>query len=295
MNRILIAAIVLGTSSSALADFADDFQVAKELLDERDYPAAHQASITLAASAPNDHGKAWSLCHAAIALGLQKQYDQAIELAKTIGSKPMAAYTQMEIMGANRRHRELIAAFREEDVAAWPDQINYRGCFLRGAAFAVIRDSEAAAKDFEQCAALSGSDSVVKLEALNRSAALWSALKDDAKAMATFKRAFAIYDEQPRWKGKWLYPQAVLGATRILMGQGKYGDAKAMLAKFSVSPSRDKRGAWDFLVLEAYGDLALAEGKRDEALAKYRDAVAIETHKSYIERVNKKINPLQEE
>ena len=199
MNRILIAAIVLGTSSSALADFADDFQVAKELLDERDYPAAHQASITLAASAPNDHGKAWSLCHAAIALGLQKQYDQAIELAKTIGSKPMAAYTQMEIMGANRRHRELIAAFREEDVAVWPDQINYRGCFLRGAAFAVIRDSEAAAKDFEQCAALSGSDSVVKLEALNRSAALWCALKDDAKAMATFKRAFAIYDEQPRW------------------------------------------------------------------------------------------------
>ena len=295
MNRPLTIALVLGTSLTALADFADDFQAAKKLLDGRDYPAAQQAFARLAASAPNDHGKAWSLCYAAIALGRQKQYDEAIELAKSIGSRPMAAYAQMEIMGMNRRHRELIAAFREEDVAAWPDQINYKGFFLRGVAYATVRDHQEGIKDLERCVDLSGSDSMVKLDALNRTAALWRASEDDAKAMETYKKAFAIYDEQLRWKGKWLYPQALLGATRILMSQGKYDEAKAMLAKFSVNPSRDKRGPWDFLVLEAYGDIALAQGKGDDALAKYRDAIAIETHKSYIDRVNKKINPLQEE
>ena len=295
MTRTMIAALVPMVSLTALADFADDFQAAKKLLDGRDYPAAHQAFAKLAASAPNDHGRAWSLSCAAVALGRQQQCDRAIELAKTIGSRPMAAYTQMQIMDANRRHRDLIAAFKEEDIAAWPDQINYKGCFLRGAAYAAIRDCDAAIKDFEQCVGLSGSDTVVKLEALNRAAALWCAIEDDAKAMETFKKALAIHDEQPRWKGKWLYPQALLGATRILTGQGKYDEAKTMLAKFSVNPSREKRGSWDFLVIEAYGDIALAQGKRDEALAKYRDAVTIETHKSYIDRVNKKINPLQEE
>lgn len=295
MSRVLIAILVLGTSLNALADFADDFQAAKELLDGRDYPAAHQAFAKLAASAPNDHGKAWSLAHAAMALGLQKQYDRAIELTKTIRSAPMAAYTQMGIMVINGRHRELIAAFRKEDVAAWPDRINYKGSFLRGVAYAVVGDRQAAIKDFERCVGLSGSDSAIKLEALNRMAAVWLALKDDAKAMAAYKRAFSLYDEQPRWRGRWLYPQALLGATRILMSQGKYDEARVTLARFSLKPSGEKRGPWDFLVLEACGDIALAQGKRDDALAKYRDAAGIKTHKSYIDRVKKKIEGLQRE
>jgi len=289
----MIAAAVLALSLSAKADFAGDFQKARKSLDRRKYGGAAEAFATLAATAPNAHGRAWSLCYAAVALGRSKKYDQAIELAKEIESKPMATYAQMTVMSANRKHKELIAAFSKEKIATWPDAINYKGFFLRGIAHATLRDSQSAAKDFERCVDLSGSDTWTRLEALNKVAALYHALKDDAKAMDTYTKAFAIYDEDPSRKGRWLYPQALLGAARILMSQNDHDGALAMLAKFSESPPSKSRGSWDFLVLEAYADIFAAQGKPDDALAKYQDAVTIKTHKSYIDRVNKKIRALE--
>jgi len=293
MKTAIVAAIVLGTSLNVMADFAEDFQEAKKLLDGKKYGAAAEAFAELAASAPNDHGKAWSLAYAAMALGRQKQYDQAIELARTIEAEPMAAYAQMAIMDTNRKHKDLIAVFREEDIGVWPDQINYKGFFLRGVAYAVIGDLQAAVKDFEQCADLAGSDTWIKLEALNRVGALYHALEDDAKAMDTYKKAFAIYDGDPRRKGRWLYPQALLAAARILMSQSKYDEALAVLAKFGDTSHKSKRNVWAFLVLEAHGDVYAAQGKKGNALAKYQDAVTIDTHQSYIDRVNRKIGALK--
>ena len=293
MRTATVLAIVLGTSLNAMADFAEDFQEAKKLLDGKDYVAAHGAFAELAASAPNAHGKAWGLAYAAMALGQQKQYDQAIELAKTIEAKPMAAYAQMEVMDTNRKHRDLVAAFKGEDIGVWPDQINYRGFFLRGVAYAAIGDRQAAVKDFEQCVDLSGSDLWVKLEALNKVAALYHALEDDARAMDTYKKAFTIYDGVPRRKGRWLYPQALLAAARILMSQNKYDEALAVLAKLGDTSQKRKRNVWGFLILEACGDVFAAQGKKDDALARYQDAVTIDTHQSYIDRVNRKIQDLK--
>lgn len=288
----IVAAIVLGTALNVVADFAADFQAAKTLFDKGQYQEAGQTFSNLAASAPNAHGKAWSLSYAAMALGRQKQYDQALELAKTIEGKPMAAYTQMAIMDANQRHKELAAAFKDEDIAAWPDPINYKGFFLRGVARSVAGDKQASLKDFEQCVRLAGSDAELKLDALNRLAALCHDLGDDAKAMSTYETAFALYEQEPRWRGRWLYPQALLAAARLLMAQGKYDEAKATLAKFSVKASQADRGPWDFLVLEAYGDILAAQGKPADARAKYQEAVAIKTHESYVARVKKKIEEL---
>jgi len=288
----MAAAIILGTALNLMAGFAEDFQAARKLFDGKAPQAAHEAFAQLAEAAPNAHGKAASLSYAARALGRRQQYGQAIELAKTIDAAPMSAYTQMAIMAAGRKHGELVAAFREEDIAAWPDRINYRGFFLRGGAFSAEGDRQAAVKDFEQCVELAGSDAWVKLEALNNAAALHHVLGDDAKAMDVYRQAFAVYDESPNRKGRWLYPKALLGAAQILTGQGKHDEARAILAKFSVKPEADQRGPWDFLVLEAVGDIHAARGERDAALAKYREAVGIDTHRSYVDRVEKKIEDL---
>ena len=293
MKKAIATAIALASSLNAMADFAGDFQAAKKLFNRRKYQEAEEAFKKLAPTSRNAHGKASSLSYAAIALGKRKKYDEAMELAKTIEVKPVAAYTQMAIMDTNRKRKDLIAASKDEDIAAWPDAINYKGFLLRGVAYAVVGDRQAALKDLNQCVSLAGCDNMVKLEALNRMAVAWRALKDDAKAMGAYKKAFAIYEDDPRWKGKWLYAQALLGAARILISQGKYDDAMAVLAKFSVKPSKEKRGPWDFLVLEAYGDVSAAQGKPDDALAKYQEAGAIKTHKTYIDRVNKKIEALR--
>lgn len=288
-------AIALGAVLNLMADFAGDFQAAKGLLDRKDYQAAHQVFAELATAAPNAHGEAMCLSYAAIALGQLKQVDPALELAQTIETAPISVCTQMEIMAANRQHEKLIAAFKEEDIAAWPDRINYRGFFLRGTAYSLSGDKQAALKDFEHCVELAGSDTWVRLEALDSLAAVCHTLADDARAMDVYREAFAIYDESPNRKGRWLYPKALLGAAGIMMSQGQCGKAEAILAGFSDWPHKNTRGPWDFLVLEAYGDIALAQGKREEALARYRDAVTIDTHGSYIERVKAKIEALAKE
>ena len=295
MTQLMLVAIFLAANPSAAADFAGDFQAAKKLLEQEDYQTAHQAFTELAASAPNAHGKAWSLSYAARALARQNQYDQAIRLAKTIGAKPLSAYTQMVVMDVSRKPRELVAAFRDEDLGAWPDQINYKGFLLRGKAHHATKDPQAALKDFEQCAELAGSDAGVKLEALNQVAAHSHVLKDDARSLDVYRKVLAAFDETPNRKGLWLYPQTLLGAARVLMGQEKYAEANAILAKFADWPHKETRGPWDFLIIEAHGDLALAEGRRDDALARYEDAVTIKTHKGYIDRVTKKIEALKGE
>ena len=88
---------------------------------------------------------------------------------------------------------------------------------------------------------------------------------------------------------------AILAATRILIDQKNYDQALAILAKFDDRPQNKTRGPWEFLVLEAHGDIFVEQGKIDDALAKYQDAVTIDTHQSYVDRVNKKIAALQKE
>jgi tetratricopeptide (TPR) repeat protein len=293
VSGIAFVALVLGAGLDPRADFAGAFQEAKGLFDRKEYQAAAQAFERLAATAPNARGEAASISLAAISLGRLKQVDRAIGMARTIKAKPMSAYTQMEILSDNRKPRELIAAFENEDIATWPDDINHLGFLLRGGACSAVGDARAALADFERCVRLAGSDVWVKLEALNNVAALHHDLGDDAKAIETYRKALAIYEEEPARKGRWLYPQALLGAARILMTQGKHDDASAILARFGDTSDKNRRNVWGFLILEAYGDILAAQGRKADALAKYEDAATINTHPSHLDRVHKKIETLK--
>jgi tetratricopeptide (TPR) repeat protein len=269
MSGIVMMAIVLGAGLDARADFAQEFQQAKTRFDQKDYQAAAQAFQELAAAAPNARGEAASISFAALSLGRLKQVEQAIDMARTIKAKPTSACTQMEILSDNKKYQELIAAFKAEDVAAWPDSINYVGFFLRGGAYSITGDKRAALEDFRQCADLAGSDVWVKLEALNNLAALCHDLGDDARAMETYQAALAVYEDDPGRKGRWLYPQTLLGTAHILTSQRKYDEASALLARFGDTSDSSRRNVWGFLVLEAYGDVFAAQGRKADALAKY--------------------------
>lgn len=294
VRELVAMAVVLASGLHALADFAGDFQKAKELFDRQQYQAAAEAFGKLALAAPNAHGEAASISLAAISLERLKQVDRAIEMARTIRAKPMAAYTQMEILSHSGRPKELIAAFKGENIAAWPDSINYKGFSLRGGAYNAVRDKRSALEDFARCVDLAGSDVWVKLEALNNVAALHQDHDDNAKAMETYQKAFAIYEDSPGCKGRWVYPQALLGAAHVLMNQGKYDEAAAVLAKYGDTSEKIRRNYWGFLVLEAHGDIFAAQGRKSAALAKYKDALAISTHQACMNRVDKKITALKD-
>ena len=293
MKRLIIPAIVLGLTLDVTADFAEDFQKAKACFNEGKYEEAHQAFVKLAAVAPRDHAAAASLSFAAISLGRHGKVDQALKLAQTIATGPMAAYTQMEILSDNRKRQAIVDGLRDEDIGTWPDTINYKGFFLRGGAYATIGNRSAAIRDFEQCVHLAGSDTMVKLDALTRMADQQRAMEEGAKALDTYRTALGLFGDQPQFKGTWLFPRALLGAAKILIEQKQYDEARELLAGFSIKPERAKRGPWDFLVLEAYGDIHAARGEKEDAVAKYREAVAIDTHRGYVNRVKGKIEALE--
>ena len=71
------------------------------------------------------------------------------------------------------------------------------------------------------------------------------------------------------------------------------GAAQTLLAAFGDTSEERRRNAWGFLVLEACGDIHAAQGRKAEALAKYRDALGIKAHQGYMDRVNKKITDLK--
>jgi len=290
---LVALAIVLGAAPNGAADFAADFQEAERLFDRQEYEAAALAFERLAAAAPNSHGQAASISFAARCRGRLKQVDRALEAARTIEAGPLSAYTRMEILADNKRYRELIADFKDEPIADWPDRINYLGFALRAGAYIAIGDRRAAIADGEQCVELAGSDVWVKLELLNQVASQYGELGDDAKALAVYRRALAIYEEEPARKGRWLYPQALLGAARIQLRQGKHGEASAILAQFGDTSAESRRNVWAFLELEAYGDIHADQGRKADALAKYEDATTISTHQSYLDRVQEKIEALK--
>lgn len=291
---MLKSAIGIGVAalltSNLLADFPEAFQAAMKLYGKKKNKAAYEAFLKLAEDKTTPYIKGKCLKYAAISLGRQKKYDQAIELAKKIQIKPLSVNSQMEIMLENRKYKELIEAFKDENIAAWPDEINYKGFSQRAKAYNALKNRQAALKDFEQSVAWSGSDIKEKLAALNNAASLYHALGNDGKAIKNYEKAFAIYDENPNLKGCHLFPKTLMGASLVFKDKGEYDKALDILDKFK---HREKRNTSDCLILEACGDIYSAQRKNGKALEKYQEAAAVKTYDFYIERINKKIEDLK--
>lgn len=293
-QKIMTLGVVLATGLAIeAADFAAEFQKARGLERKRNYEQAGEAFANLAETAPNDYGKDACLAAAAVNLGRLKRVDEALAMAASVRSKPTSILARMEILSANKRHKELVEAFQNEDLDAWPDRINYFGYRLRGEAKRVIGDKPGAVEDLRRSVELAGSDAMVKLEVMNTLAGLQRALDDDDGALATLRAAFTVYEEHPGWKGKWTYPQAILSAAAILRKRQDFEGALSLLDDYAKTREGKPRGPWDFLAIEARGDVMSDQGRSDEALALYEDAATINTHKAYMERVAKKIDELK--
>lgn len=302
-NTIVALAVLASAVSDVRAEFAGRFQAAREQFNRKEYKEAFEAFGGLTAAAPNARGRAESVSMAARTLGYLGQYEQALEMAQSIAeialeapaghlARPLAVYTQMEIMAANRKVAEIAAAFADEDIGTWPDRINYLGYYHRGVGHTAAGNRDAAIADLERCAELAGSDRWIELEAFNRVGALYRAISDDENALASYRKALAVFDAQPERKGRWLYPQAILGVAEILRDRGEYDQALVTLGACGDPDAEARTGDWWFLIIELLGDIHAARGDRERALARYRAAAAIETHGAWLKRVCKKIDTL---
>ena len=285
-KRIILLGMAILASVNLLADFPSDYKAAREQYSQKEYQKANEAFIKLADSAPTPKSKAQCQAWAALALARQGQYDNAIELATKIELKPVAAHCRMEIMLENKKYKELIEAFKDEDINAWPDYLIHHGFFKRGSAYRATNDNVSAAKDLEKAVETGLTSDRFLAIAWNDLGGIYLALKEDDKALNAFRQVLVLFHD----KNNYLYYSSVLSATGILTRQAKYDEALAELKNLDLSkPS----GTYGFQALKAFGDICLAQGKKDEAVAKYKEALAVtNAPKSYLDDLTKKLNEI---
>lgn len=285
---MLKKAVVLGTimvlGATIMADFIGDFQDAQKLLTQKKNPEAKDAFIKLSENSSDPVIKAKCLAYASTALSNDKKYDEALKLAKSITYKPISINCQMEIYLANRddgKLKDCVEAFKGEDIAAWPDNIDYKGFWNRGQARFYTSNFEDATKDLALAAQKAGSDTLIKIQALNLLGSTYITLKDEQKALDAYKQAIALN----YGKGSWIQIDSVIKASKILTKQAKYDEALKTLEL------NDKvtTGVWGFQYLEAYGDLLKAQGKEKEANEKYDAALALDgVHAGWVKNLKEK-------
>jgi tetratricopeptide (TPR) repeat protein len=287
MTKTSIAAgILFILSMIALADLPGDFQAAVELYNKKDYPKAQEAFMKASETAPTPKSKSECLAYAASSLSRQKQYDQAMELAFKIPVKPMAANCRMGIMLDNGKNKELIEAFKDEDVGAWQDYIIHHGYYNRGTAYRLAGKSEAALKDLEKAVETSNTTGFFQTRVLSDLASVYASLKQDDKALEAYRRILAA----PEYKGLYTYFGAAFNASTMLIKQGKYDEALAEIKKLDPLPAS---GTYKIQALEIQGDIYAAQSKHDDAKSRYNDALKTEgISKGDAERINNKISAL---
>lgn len=251
---------------SLMADYAADFKAALDLFGKGKNQEAQEAFVKLADSAPAPDSKAECLSYAAYGLGKMKKYDEAIALAKKIEVKPISINCQMGIMLENQKFKELVEAFKDEDIDSWPEGSRGEGFFRRGSAYSRLKDYEAAVKDMEKSVGC-------KLDERSKAAfqiglgSNYVMLKNDEKALDAFLKAQAASGN-----GRSHFYTSTIARAGILSGQKKFDEALADLQKIDISKAI---GYWKFESLKAFGEVYEAQGKKDEAIAKYREAIGV--------------------
>ena len=284
LKKSVVLGIALLLCASLMADFISDFQDAQKLISQKKNIEAKEAFVKLSEAVPNTLIKAKCLAYAATALSNDTKYDEALELAKTIADKPISINCQMEIYLADRDNGKLkdcVEAFKGEDIAAWPDSIDYKGFWNRGQARFYTKNYEDAAKDLNLAAENAGSDILIKVQALNFLGSTYITLKDEQKALDAYKQVIALN----YGKGSWLQIDSVIKAAKILTKQAKYDDAIKTLE------INDKitTGVWGFQNFEACGDIYKAQGKEKEANEKYDAALALDgVHAGWVKNLKEK-------
>lgn len=268
-KKIVIAAATAFSSLSPLllfaGNYADDFGNASKLLSQRKYQEAMESFIKLSVRPPSASAGDSALAKAAECAAVLRKFKEAYELAAKIKSAPDRKFCKMKLLLRDRKANDLIAEFKDEDINAWPDRLVSRAFYERGFAYSAMGNAPKGIQDLEK----SLKSAINPLDKINASYLLGSVYmkqKDDEKALA----AFAVVETCPKFSGSASFMRAMQDSASILMRQGKYDEAEAKLGKIRKNLS----GYWKASVGASYGDLALARGKKQEAIEKYKEALS---------------------
>ena len=286
MKRMsIVIALVLTWSAAGLADYILDRQAGVKLVKARKYKEAMAAFLKMAQGKVTDFQKSDALEQAVYCALRLKQHEQATKLARQIPMAQVSKYCRMSILASQRKRAELIETFKDEDFSKWPDFVAGPAFRLRGYAYQALKKGKEAEADLKK-ALTYPMDRRTHAKTVNALGAVYSGLlKDDAKAIETYRKALA---------GSNVYAQcrAVMSIAGILQRQKKYDEAVKELSKVPVKNVGNSH--WRRNLLCALGDALAKAGKKAEAIAKYKEAMQVKgTRAKQKVSVEKKIKALE--
>ena len=250
-----------------VSDYLIASRAASDLMTQRKHAESLAAFVALAEGKVTKLQRSVALEQAAAVARAMRNFDRADELAARIPIDAVRKSVVMLNLLARQKATEVLSRFGEEDISAWPFWKAGDGYYARGRAYAATHAGKETESDLTRALEFTSDPRIRQ--------GIWLALgnnreqilKDDAAALAAYR---AVYDPATQIGGSDEF-SAVQGAARILTRSGKVDDAIAVLHKVEIEKLR---GHWRGSMLLALGETLSAAGRKEEAIAAYRAALA---------------------
>lgn len=265
-------------------DFLIAGKTAEALLHARKNKEALAAYVALAAMDETTKlQQSAALRQAATTARNLKDYAKAEELADRIPLPAVAKTVRMKTLLAQRKPAELLEQYGKEDFSKWPFPHVSPAAFARAQAHIQNKNGKAAEADLQSALALTSDKRLRSSILVNLGHNRETNLKDDALALAAYRRNF---ESKERIGGAEEF-RSIQQAARILSRQGKHDEALKTLARIDVAK---QTGNWRATTYAIQGDLLTAAGRKPQARTAYQNALAKPgLPKTWSEAVQKKI------
>ena len=175
---------------------------------------------------------------------------------------------QMKALHQDRKWKELIEQFGSQNFMDWPPLKAAEALQLRGQIYSFSKDGRHAEADLHASLKLTPRNGAVFLILAENYV---NNLSDDQKAIAAYRQVLEITGTNQGWQPL----TATVGLARLYTDQVNLDAALEVLKPYgdlSQLPS-----TWRIKLLRSYGHLYAAQGMEAESLAKFHEALLLET------------------
>lgn len=227
--------------------------------------ASHSGDFTLAA------GKSITLRHRLYFHHGDADMAKVADQYRDYTAEPEAILGRMRALHQDRKWLELIEQFQDVEFSAWPAELVEKASealHLRGQVYSFLKAGDKAVKDLQEA---------IKLAP--RNAAFWLTLAENyTNNLSSDELALDAYRQVLKITGKgngWQPLTATVAMARLLTDQVKTDEALAVLNEYG--NLEGMAPGWRIRILRAYGHVYAARGEEKESLAKFREALELES------------------
>ncbi len=217
------------------------------------------------------NGESITLRHRFVFHHGDSQTAQVAEQYRDYTSDRDATVLRMRALAQDRKWKEIVEQFAHDDFSSWPTEFAVQASeahFQRGQAHAFLKNGKAADADLLAATKLNSKNELAWMTLGDNYA---NNLNDEEHALAAYRESLAITGSTHGWQPL----TTTLAIVRMLTDQVKTDEALAMLRPYdelkSVAP------VWRIRLLRAYGHVYAAQGREEESLAKFREALQLES------------------